>query len=105
MKTCKDCPFVRAHPLAGSPDWLKDVLTLHSKDEFFRHTCHKTDPKADGFTGAKKVAECKGHLQIIFNSIDGTPGKGGVYNSIREMGLKYMEHWETELKKRKGKNG
>lgn len=101
MKHCSDCPFVRKNPLNGSPEWLRDVLTLSEKNPYFTHTCHKTDPNADGFVGGSKVVECKGHLQIIFNEMDSTPSKGGVYNSIKEMGRAYLAHWQAELDRRK----
>lgn len=101
MKACKDCPFKRSSPLNGSPEWLKDVLELNAKDPFFHHTCHKTDPKADGYVGGEKVMECGGHVQMMMNEIDGTHGKGGVYFSIKDMGREYLKHWQKELDSRK----
>lgn len=90
MKPCNTCPFVKAHRLDGSPDWLRDVINFRRKDPFFSHTCHKTDPKADGYVGAKKARECAGHLMIMFNQMEGTPGRGGVYNSHDEMIERYL---------------
>lgn len=99
-KPCSDCPFVKKNPLQGSPAWLKDVVTMHREDPYFHHTCHKTDPKADGFSGAKKVRSCVGHTTMIMNDLDETPGHGGVWESISEMGLAYIGHYESELRRR-----
>lgn len=97
MKTCSDCPFMKKSPLAGSTEWLRDVMTSSINDQFFMHTCHKTDPNADGFSGAKKIRECRGHLKIIMNDADKTPGKDGVYNSIEEMARSYMAFWGIHI--------
>lgn len=93
MKPCNDCPFMKSSPLAGAPDWLQDVMMMHAKDEFFSHTCHKTDPNADGYVGGKKKRECKGHLMMIMNDFDKTPGKDGTYDSIEELIETYLRHW------------
>jgi hypothetical protein len=92
MKACSDCPFMRSSPLVGATDWLEDVIKRNHMDQYFEHSCHKTDPNADGYIGGKK-RECKGHLQIIMNKSDKTPGKGGVYNSINELAETYFKHW------------
>lgn len=96
MKPCNDCPFIKKTTLNGSPDWLRDVLTFHQQDKFFQHTCHKTDSKAHGYVGGKKK-ECRGHLQMMFNEMDGTIGKGGVYDSIEQLAKAYFKHWGVEL--------
>lgn len=93
MKACKDCPFKRSSELLGSPEWLTDVFKFSKQFEFFPHTCHKTDPKADGYKGAKKVRECAGHVQMLMNKCDGTPGRGGVYNDLQELIEIYLVHW------------
>ena len=92
-KTCNTCPFVKAHKLEGSPEWLGDVIKAMKVNKYFTHTCHKTDPVADGYIGSKKVIECQGHLRILFNEMDDTPGKGGVYESHQAMAEKYLRTW------------
>lgn len=92
-KPCSDCPFKKDSPLAGSPDWLEDILNYRKENRYFEHSCHKTDPNADGYSGGKKKLECAGHLQVMFNLMDGTPGKGGVYKSLDEMIETYLRHW------------
>lgn len=105
-KPCNDCPFMKSSPMNGSPEWLKDVLMLHDKSPYFRHTCHKTDPNADGYTGTKaKVMPCQGHLEMMMNEINGTPGKNGTYLSIKDMGLAYINTWQRELDQRRSKKG
>ena len=101
MKPCGDCPFVKKTPLDGAPDWVTEVINLDRENPYFHHSCHKTDPNADGYKGAKKKTHCSGHMQMMFNSIDGTPGKGGVYESIVHLGLAYAEHYQNLLAVRK----
>lgn len=90
---CGDCPFMKKTPLIGAPDWLEDVIKYHKTNPFFQHSCHKTDPKAHGFNGAKKKVDCAGHVGIMMNDIDGTPGKGGVYKSLEQLIERYLRHW------------
>lgn len=99
-KPCNDCPFKKSSPLVGAPDWVKDVAVRNLEDEYFSHSCHKTDPKADGFVGGQKVIECAGRLRMLFNEMDGTPGKGGVYESIHALVKRYYQHWIKEAVKR-----
>ncbi len=87
---------MKSSPLAGSPDWLTDVLEFNLRNKYFEHTCHKTDPNADGYVGGKK-RECKGHLTMIMNQGDKTPGRGGVYDSMEQLAKAYMAHWGVNL--------
>lgn len=98
MKVCSDCPFKVKSPLVGSPDWLKDVFECYQKNPFFQHSCHKTDPKADGFKGGKQK-DCKGWAQMMFNEIDKSSGRNGVYKNVNHLMTTYLEHWlgEKEL--------
>jgi hypothetical protein len=98
MSACSNCPFKKSTALIGSPDWLRDVFDMHTRDKFFHHTCHKTDPKADGYMGAKKKTECGGHIIMMINEQQNTPGRGGVYNSISELVETYLKHWLGEKK-------
>ena len=98
LKPCGDCPFVRATPLDGAPDWLEDVMRLGQANPYFEHSCHKTDPKADGFAGAKKTRECAGHLRMMLNQFEKTPGKGGVYESLDKLIEAYLVHWAGKEK-------
>lgn len=99
MKPCNNCPFMKSSPLDGAPDWLREVLELHAADEYFTHTCHKTDPNADGYSGKSKVRECAGHLTIMMNGFDNNPGKDGVYDSIEQMARSYLDKWGVKLPK------
>ncbi len=84
---------MKSTPLDGSPDWLSDVVKFYRKNKTFNHSCHKTDPKADGFTGAKKKKDCAGRMTMILNDFCETPGKNGVYKSIDELVNKYLVNW------------
>lgn len=105
-KPCDDCPFVKKNPLNGSPEWLADVIKFMKANKYFTHTCHKTDPNADGYNGSKKVVECAGHLRVLFNEMDGTPGKGGVYDSHMHMAETYLRSWlgDSEYEKLRAKS-
>lgn len=96
MRPCSDCPFMKSSPLDGSPDWLRDVLEHHTQNKFFRHTCHKTDPKADGYVNGE-AKECRGHIQMQLNEWEHRPGRGGAYGSITEMAKAYLNKWGIKL--------
>lgn len=102
LKPCSDCPFMVKTPLQGAPEWLVDVIALDRKadlgDFSVTHTCHQTDPKACGFKGVKQKRECVGFMTMLVNKHMKTPGKDGVYKSIREMAQVYVPHW-AKLKK------
>lgn len=89
---CNDCPFVKENPKLGSPEWLGDVIMGH-RGPGFSHTCHKTDPKADGFVGGKTKLLCAGFERIKENRRMKTPGAGGVYESLDVMIEEYLVHW------------
>jgi hypothetical protein len=92
-KPCNECPFLKSTPLVGAPDWLGDVMKMSQENPFFEHSCHQTDPKADGFKGSKKTHECKGRIKMLLNEFDRTPGKGGVYESVKVLAETYFVHW------------
>lgn len=95
MNPCGDCPFKTDSPLAGAPDWLLDVLKFKRENKYLYHSCHKTDKKADGYVRGEKK-ECVGHLLMILNDEDGTPGKEGVYKSVDHMTARYLLRWHEE---------
>ncbi len=95
---CNECPFLKSTPLVGAPDWLKDVFAAVKEDPFFVHSCHQTDPRADGFKGIKKNRECAGNIFMMINEIDKTPGRNGVYSSYIELIETYLVHWLGEEK-------
>lgn len=61
-KQCADCPFHKRSPLNGSADWFVDVMRGWKNDNL-DHTCHVTDPKADGYKGGTKK-QCIGFLGL-----------------------------------------
>lgn len=64
----------------------------HYTNKYFQHTCHKTDPNADGYIGGK-VRECRGHIQMMMNEWNKTPGRGGVYDKVPELIETYPRNW------------
>ena len=79
IKPCTTCPFRKDKPNWGNLEWLEDVikgLNLIKKDMGgFQHTCHKTDPKADGYLGHKegKDSICYGMVAMIKNEMNDCP--------------------------------
>lgn len=66
MKPCNSCPFRKNTKNFGSPEWLIDVMRGIKKKNI-SYSCHKTDPKADGYVGHKegKDSVCMGIVGMI----------------------------------------
>lgn len=66
MKPCNTCPFLKGTENLGALDWLKDIAEGVKRGSL-SHSCHKTDPKADGYVGHKegKDSVCVGFLGMI----------------------------------------
>lgn len=66
MKACNSCPFLKGTENLGAVDWLQDVMA-GIKRQCLSHSCHKTDPKADGYVGHKvgKGSVCVGFLGMM----------------------------------------
>lgn len=68
-RACKDCPFRRSTPhhegVAG------DLINLHGQIETggFLHSCHRTDPRSDGYVPGYKgpVSHCAGAAMMLKN--------------------------------------
>jgi len=66
-KPCDSCPFLKTVPLDGAPDWALDVARgFWAKS--ITHSCHKSDPNADGFVGVKRTQHCIGILGVMKNT-------------------------------------
>lgn len=111
-KPCDSCPFRSDIPLIGAPDWAMDVLQgIRSGN--LAHSCHKTDPKADGFKNTKKTQHCMGFLGLMKNmgefggsdtivamvrgdlNWDAVPTEG-LWKSTEEMMLAYLCKYRDE---------
>lgn len=115
---CSDCPFGKNAPFhSGIIADLEKLLYGLAKGDII-HTCHKTDPRADGFIAtSKNVQHCGGLLQMMARdaSLCGSAqlhalateqwdGKvhepRRVFKSIRELIIHYASLCKTELKNR-----
>ena len=111
-KACDSCPFRSDIPLIGAPDWAHDVLKGIRRGNL-AHSCHKTDPKADGFKGTKKTQHCMGFLGLMKNmgEVSGSDAiaamvRGdldwdkipteGIWKSMDEMMLAYLKKYRDE---------
>lgn len=65
-KPCTTCPFRKDVPLDGAVDWALDVAKGFDRKNL-SHSCHNTDPNADGFKGGKKKQHCIGILGMMKN--------------------------------------
>src|SRR5262249_11379171 len=111
-KPCETCPFRSDIPLDGAPAWVNDILKGAGKGTL-QHSCHRSDPKADGYKGAKKTQHCIGYLGFLKN-IRGAPSaevfmaalRGeldwnavpteGIWKSMDEMMLAYLCKYRDE---------
>lgn len=94
MKTCNDCPFMIETKSIGNVDWLKDVLHLaiHNSNN---HTCHKTDPNADGYIGGEKRI-CNGIKMLNANDQSGVHVYKPVYRGWKEFFDSYLLKFKIE---------
>jgi hypothetical protein len=112
-KPCATCPFRKDIPLDGAPDWATDVL-LGFRRGNLSHTCHKSDPKADGYVGGKRKQHCIGMLGMMKNmgNICISPDAGhalvtgeldwatvptsNCWQSLKEMMFAYLKKFKEE---------
>jgi hypothetical protein len=94
VKPCSTCPFVIGSTNHGSPDWLKDVLGLaiHNKG---KHTCHRSDPKADGYIKGQPI-DCSGFEMLKVNNDVGVYVNKNVFRNFREFFISYLERYKIE---------
>jgi hypothetical protein len=68
-RACKDCPFRRSTP--HHEGVASDLENLYGQIERggFLHSCHKTDPRSDGYVEGYKgpVSHCAGAMTLIKN--------------------------------------
>ncbi len=68
-KPCDDCPFRRDVPCHDGV--MGDLIGIWGKVEHgnFAHSCHKTDPRSDGFVDSYKgpTQHCAGAIIMIKN--------------------------------------
>lgn len=94
MKTCDDCPFVVGSKNTGSPDWLKDVFGLYLRKST-SHSCHKTDPIADGYIRGKRK-DCNGIKMIEINEKTKTHIHKNVYKNFLDFFETYIQKYKFE---------
>lgn len=67
MKPCNTCPFLKNSTNFGCREWLIDVAKLVLMKKTDSHTCHKTDPNADGYVKGNGKKMCDGIKMIAVN--------------------------------------
>lgn len=70
IKPCATCPFRKDTANYGRIDYLQDVFVGVFIRKSIRHTCHKTDPKADGYVNhtPTKRSVCWGFVSTDLKS-------------------------------------
>ena len=73
---CDDCPFKRTTPLHSGV--YSSLLDYHNNlmNRIMAHTCHKTDPRADGYVESyqNKPQHCFGAL-VMFHNMEKSCGE------------------------------
>ena len=66
MKPCRTCPFLENSENYGNSDWFIDVCEQLEKEQL-THSCHRTDPRADGYVNHKdgKDSICWGAVGML----------------------------------------
>lgn len=66
LRPCNSCPFRKDTKNFGRSDWLIDVMQA-LRAGGLTHSCHKTDPNADGYVGHKvgKESICMGAVAML----------------------------------------
>lgn len=64
---CSDCPFRKSSPLHEGVMRALPEYHRNLKEGRFGHTCHKTDPRSDGYTDEYKgqIQHCVGSLSML----------------------------------------
>lgn len=91
-KPCSDCPFVIKNELKGAPDWLADVFYGHTLNASFRHTCHKTDPDADGYVRGE-AKSCVGFSLFTMNAASKRHIFKEAYPNLETLMMSYLKNW------------
>ena len=72
FKICKECPFTKGAPMHAGI--VKALPEYHSRIErsVFSHSCHRTDPNADGYDFNYKgmIQHCAGATILCFKDKD-----------------------------------
>lgn len=90
---CNTCPFRRHTENTGVIDWAYDVYRMIRMSKF-SHTCHKTDPNADGYVRGE-AQQCAGIGLVNANDACGRHVFKDMFASWRE----FFEHHLDRIKK------
>lgn len=87
---CADCPFKKSTQLHSGVMGSLLEYEEHLKRGSFSHSCHKTDPRSDGYedTYAGKVQHCIGLLSMLKSMEEKDGENEGEYPSL-QAGLLY----------------
>lgn len=97
-RPCSTCPFRKNAKEVGAGDWLLDVLKMFF-NRAAKHTCHKTDPKADLYRSGNPKA-CVGFDQMRMNVRLNGNAYPDVFKTLRDFmvfhGIPNLERAEKE---------
>lgn len=70
IKPCSTCPFRKDTTNYGRLDYLQDLFFGVFIKGAINHTCHKTDPNADGYINhsVRKKSVCWGFVSVCLKS-------------------------------------
>lgn len=102
MNPCKTCPFLKDSKNYGSVDWLEDVFHLLQRENT-SHTCHSTDPIADGYIGGNKRM-CDGIKMLKINQDSNLHLHKKAFRNYKEFFNAQLFAIQTEILKTKKVN-
>jgi len=94
MKPCNTCPFLTDSTNFGCREWVIDVARLYVHGKTEAHTCHKTDPNADGYVKGDGEKKCDGIKMIGINDKTGVH----IHKSVPKSFMDFFERYAIKMR-------
>ena len=94
MQKCKTCPFIKNTQNFGRADWLVDVKRLF-ENHSLKHSCHVTDPQADGYINGQP-RDCVGIKQLYINNCSEIHMFEDVFRNVKEFFKHHLKAYEVK---------
>lgn len=83
-RPCDDCPFRKNAPMHNGIIRALPEMAKAYKKKWLVHSCHKTDPRADGYTGLveNKIQHCAGMMAMYKKEFDDVTYPAVLYGKV-----------------------